>query len=109
MHYTYIIYSSSTDRFYIGSTSDEISQRIRRHNAPHRGFTSMANDWRLVYLEQFDSIQQARKRERQIKAWKSRKRMNLLIRIFAFLKIKEPQPLFQVLHHGSPLPTPWSP
>jgi predicted GIY-YIG superfamily endonuclease len=41
----------------------------------------MANDWRLVYLEQFDSIQQARKRERQIKAWKSRKRMNLLIRI----------------------------
>ncbi|MEW6134992.1 MAG: hypothetical protein AB1583_04680 [Bacteroidota bacterium] len=38
----------------------------------------MANDWRLVYLEQFDTIQQARKRERQIKSWKSRKRVEAL-------------------------------
>jgi putative endonuclease len=78
MHYTYIIYFISVDRFYIGSTSDEISERIRRHNAPHKGFTSMANDWRLVYFEQFDTIQQARKRELQIKSWKSRKRVEAL-------------------------------
>jgi putative endonuclease len=78
MPYTYIIYSPSADRFYIGSTADDINQRIRRHNAPHRGFTSMANDWVLVHLEQFDSIQQARGRERQIKAWKSRKRVEEL-------------------------------
>jgi predicted GIY-YIG superfamily endonuclease len=32
----------------------------------------------MVFCEQFDSIQQARSRERQIKAWKSRKRIEAL-------------------------------
>ncbi len=67
----------------------------------------MANDWRLVYLEQFDSIQQARMRERQIKAWKSRKRMNLLIWVLLFLKLKSLNHYFKFYttgalyqHHG---------
>ncbi|MEW5845310.1 MAG: GIY-YIG nuclease family protein [Bacteroidota bacterium] len=78
MPYTYIIYSPSADRFYIGSTADDLLQRIRRHNANHKGFTARANDWSLVFCEQFESIQQARSRERQIKAWKSRKRIEAL-------------------------------
>ena len=30
------------------------------------------NDWEIVYSEEFDSIQKARFREKQIKNWKSR-------------------------------------
>ncbi|HDP76153.1 MAG TPA: GIY-YIG nuclease family protein [Bacteroidales bacterium] len=78
MPYTYIIYSHSADRFYIGSTADDLQQRIRKHNSHHRGFTARANDWGLVYCEKFESIQQARSRERQIKAWKNRKRIEVL-------------------------------
>ncbi|WP_353851497.1 GIY-YIG nuclease family protein [Tenuifilum sp.] len=72
MPYTYIIYSRTIDRFYIGSTSDDINERVRKHNSKHKGYTARANDWTIVHVETFDTIQQARSRERQIKSWKSR-------------------------------------
>ncbi len=75
---TYIIYSKSADRFYIGSTAGDLAERIRRHNSNHKGFTGQASDWVLVHLETFGSIHLARLRERQLKAWKSRKRIEAL-------------------------------
>ncbi|PLX09953.1 MAG: excinuclease ABC subunit C, partial [Marinilabiliales bacterium] len=30
-HYLYIIYSKNKDRYYVGSTSDDLESRIRRH------------------------------------------------------------------------------
>ena len=67
------------DKFYVGSTSDTLIERIRRHNSIHTGFTGRANDWKLVYEENFDDKTMAIRREREIKSWKSRKRIELLI------------------------------
>ena len=75
---TYIIYSKSLDRYYIGYTSD-IEKRILRHNQKGKGFTGKANDWELVYKEVFLSKTAAYKREREIKSWKSRKSILELI------------------------------
>jgi len=76
---TYILYSPSQDKFYIGSTADLMEERIRRHNSNHSGFTGRTNDWHLVYKEEFTDKSMALKREKEIKAWKSKKRIKALI------------------------------
>jgi putative endonuclease len=78
MYLTYILFSKSLNKYYIGSTSD-IQERIRKHNSNHKGFTGKTNDWELVYTEKFDSIQKARFIEKQIKNWKSRIMIEKLI------------------------------
>jgi len=77
--YFYILYSQSLDKFYVGHTSDELSERLRKHLSNHSGFTSKAKDWIVVYREIFDNKAEAFKREREVKGWKSRKRIEQLI------------------------------
>ena len=78
MHYTYILYSQTLDRYYIGATKD-ISKRIEKHLQSKRGFTSKAKDWELKYSEAFETRSEALQRERQIKSWKNRKLLEQLI------------------------------
>ncbi|HWK99977.1 MAG TPA: GIY-YIG nuclease family protein [Parapedobacter sp.] len=78
MHYLYIIYSTKRDRYYVGSCRD-IPERLRRHNSNHRGFTGSASDWELVYHEIYASKPAVMFREREIKSWKSRKRIEWLV------------------------------
>jgi putative endonuclease len=79
MFKTYILYSTTRDRFYVGSTGSYLSERIRRHNSNHKGFTGKIGDWQLVYFESFESRELAYKREPEIKAWKSRIKIETLI------------------------------
>ena len=80
MQYTvYIIYSSTADRFYVGFTGDEIEERLRKHNSNHKGFTGKFNDWQVVYTEIFTTKQEAMVREKEMKAWKSRSKIQTLI------------------------------
>jgi len=79
MAHTYILYSESADKYYVGYTAAELRERIRTHQSKHRGFTGKASDWRLVWSEQFVSKAQAYARERQIKGWKSRKMIEKLV------------------------------
>ena len=67
------------DRYYVGHTADP-EGRLRRHNTEHKGFTGKASDWKLVYKEQFASKEEAYQRERQVKAWKNRPRIENLIK-----------------------------
>ena len=78
-HVLYILYSHKKDRYYIGSTSDNISDRIKKHNTNHSGYTGGLGDWVLMYSQEFDTVNEARKREFQIKKWKSRKLIEALI------------------------------
>jgi putative endonuclease len=79
MFFTYILYSQSADKFYIGSTANEPEYRLYQHNNQHKGFTSQANDWKIMWTQSFSTMSEARSMERQIKAWKSRKRIIKLI------------------------------
>ena len=67
------------DKYYIGSTTDDLQNRLRRHLSDHKGFTSRAKDWIIVYSEQYQDIYEARQREIQIKNWKSKKMVQKLI------------------------------
>ena len=75
---TYILYSKTKDKYYIGYTSD-IDARLIRHNQKSKGFTGNVNDWELKYVERFESKVAAYVRERQIKSWKSRQKIEKLI------------------------------
>lgn len=76
--YFYIIYSESIDKYYIGYTIN-CSQRLVSHNSNHKGFTGNSNDWKYVYQEAFQTKREAYAREREVKKWKSRKKVEILI------------------------------
>ena len=78
MTYFYILFSKQLDKFYIGHTNN-VEERLRKHNTNHKGFTGKANDWEIVYLEEFDTKSEAYAREREVKNWKSRSRIRDLI------------------------------
>jgi len=78
MFFAYILYSSLLNKYYIGSTSD-IEQRIKKHNTNHKGFTGKTGDWILNWKEEHPSKEEAYKKERQLKAWKSRVMIEKLI------------------------------
>jgi putative endonuclease len=78
-YYFYILFSKSLNKYYIGHCSN-IEERLRKHNTNHKGFTGKANDWVVEYQENYDLKTEAYSRERQIKKWKSRKRIENLIK-----------------------------
>ena len=74
----YILFSSTKNKFYIGYTS-ELEERIIRHNQKSKGFTGNTNDWEIVYTENYTTKSEALLREKQIKSWKSRAKIQELI------------------------------
>ena len=79
MPYTvYILNSPTKDKYYVGYTAN-LKDRIIRHNQKSKGFTGSTNDWILVYQENFDSQSEATQREKQIKSWKSKSKIQALI------------------------------
>jgi putative endonuclease len=77
--YCYILYSKSTDKYYVGYTADDLQNRLLKHNSNHKGFTGKIGDWSLMYQEIFDNKTDALKREAYIKKQKSRKFIEKLI------------------------------
>jgi len=79
MIYTvYILISEKRNRYYIGCTSN-LSKRLVRHQQKSKGFTGSVNDWELKYKEEYISKKAAYQREKMIKKWKSRKKIEQLI------------------------------
>jgi putative endonuclease len=72
MCHTYILFSKTINSYYVGYTCNDLSERLRKHNTNHKGFTGRANDWIKVYSENHQSKTEAYARERYIKSRKSR-------------------------------------
>ena len=71
MFYAYILQSQKDNSFYIGYTQD-LTKRLEKHNSAKRGYTATKKPWEIVYWEAFPSKTEAIKRERFLKAQKSR-------------------------------------
>ncbi|RZS94719.1 GIY-YIG nuclease family protein [Cecembia calidifontis] len=66
MYFVYILYSSKTDKFYIGST-DDLESRLKHHNYGATPSTkSGAPNWRIVHKEILPDKSSALKRELEI-------------------------------------------
>jgi putative endonuclease len=74
----YILRSETSGRYYVGSTN-ELDRRLSEHGRGHALATRGRGPWKLVYQEEFPTLQQARRRENQIKGWKSGKLIAALV------------------------------
>ena len=72
MYYTYILKSISSERYYIGQTSDLVL-RLKRHNENLVKSTKNRGPWEIVYFEEYETRSEAMQRERYLKSLKSRK------------------------------------
>jgi putative endonuclease len=74
MHYCYIIYSQSANRFYVGETNNFL-RRLEENNSHFfkSSFSSVANDWVEYLIFELPDITAARALEKHIKKMKSRK------------------------------------
>jgi len=66
MYYTYIIRSLTNSRYYTGSTNDLVD-RIRRHQQNRSKATTGKGPWELVYTESFNTRSEAVRKEFDIK------------------------------------------
>ncbi len=69
MIYTYILKSLKDSGYYVGITKD-INERLKKHNEGGVSSTKNRKPFKLVKYECFGSYLQARKREKEIKAYK---------------------------------------
>ena len=82
MFTVYILYSKTADKYYVGHTNN-VDIRLVKHNSPvfHNEFTRKNGPWVLVYKEDgYETRKEAVARETQIKKWKSRKMIEMLIK-----------------------------
>ena len=77
-YYVYILASKRNGTLYIGVTNDIIRRVYEHRNSLIPGFTSMHGIHGLVYYEQFDDIQYAIQREKQMKKWNRRWKIKLI-------------------------------
>lgn len=61
MPFVYVI-QSKEGLIYVGSTID-IDKRLYQHNNKLAGWTKRGNDWKIIQLEEYDTLSEARKRE----------------------------------------------
>ena len=76
-YYVYIL-SNATRTLYVGVTNDLV-RRVYQHKQKRiEGFTKKYNVEWLVYYEQTGDIREAITREKQIKAWRREKKVELV-------------------------------
>ncbi|HEY9001675.1 MAG TPA: GIY-YIG nuclease family protein [Mucilaginibacter sp.] len=79
VYYVYILANKVNTVFYTGVTSD-LEGRIWQHKQKvYKGFTSRYECNRLVYYEEFQWIQDAIAREKQIKGGSRQKKIDLIV------------------------------
>jgi putative endonuclease len=74
----YILQSLKDKTYYVGSTQD-LSERLQRHNQGRSKYTKAKRPWKIVYHEEFPDRSSALKRENQIKR---QKRKNFIEKLF---------------------------
>jgi putative endonuclease len=75
---TYILFSPSRDRFYIGHTAD-LGARLRQHLSGATRSTASVDDWQVVFIQTATSRRDAMALESAIKGSKSRRSVSRYI------------------------------
>ena len=73
-----IIYSAKIDCYYVGSTNNLVD-RLKRHNSGRSTFTKRGVPWILIYKKEYPTKSEAYQAELYIKSQKSRKYIEDLI------------------------------
>jgi|SRR5579871_987546 len=77
-YYVYILASRRNGTLYIGVTGDLVRRVWQHHEGLIDGFTKKYGVKKLVYFECFEDVRHAIHREKRLKKWKRKWRMNLV-------------------------------
>jgi len=77
-YYVYILASKRNGTLYIGVTNDLVRRVYEHKNNLVKGFTSKYNVHRLVYYEETNDIDVALNREKQLKKWRRKWKLELI-------------------------------
>ena len=69
--FVYILQSEVNNRYYVGSTID-LERRLDEHNNGKSKYTRFTRPFKLVFVQEFGNIIEARKLEYKLKSKKSR-------------------------------------
>ena len=75
----YILQSEKDGSYYVGHTNN-LEDRLKRHNEGRSRYTCGREPWKLVHREVFDSRAEAMQREQEIKKKKNRAYIDYLVR-----------------------------
>ena len=78
-YWVYIIQSQKKGSYYVGSTNN-LDDRVKRHNEGRVKYTKGRGPWELVYCEEHPDRSCAMKREYEIKSRRSREAIETLVR-----------------------------
>lgn len=76
--YVYILTNKGNNVLYVGVTADLVKRVYEHKHKMVEGFTKRYNVSNLVYFDRCDSIGGAIAREKQIKGWLRRKKIELI-------------------------------
>ena len=71
IYYTYILQSEVDGSFYIGQSND-VENRLIKHNEGKSKYTSKKIPWKIAYFEEYETRKEAIQRERFLKKQKNR-------------------------------------
>ncbi len=77
-YYVYILANGKNGTTYVGITSDLIGRIWEHKNKVNHGFSSKYNIDRLVYYEIFNDVNEAIDREKKLKLWKRKWKIELI-------------------------------
>jgi putative endonuclease len=80
-YYVYIMASKRNGTLYIGVTNDLLKRVYEHKNNFVDGFTKKYSVHSLVYFEQYDDIESAIIREKQLKKWNRKWELELIERV----------------------------
>ena len=78
MYYVYILTNWSNKVLYIGITNNLVRRCYEHKHKIIRGFTEKYNVNKLVYFDTTNDVNEAIKREKQLKGWTRSKKINLI-------------------------------
>ncbi|MBI3140759.1 MAG: GIY-YIG nuclease family protein [Rhodocyclales bacterium] len=77
-YYVYILASGRNGTLYIGVTNDLIRRVWEHKNGAVEGFTKKYDIHHLVYFEQTEDVSSAIQREKQLKKWERKWKLDLI-------------------------------
>lgn len=77
-YYVYILSSKKNGTLYVGVTNDLEARVLQHKQKTNEGFTSKYGVMLLVHFETFQYINDAIKREKQLKKWNPQWKINLI-------------------------------
>jgi len=79
MYQIYILESKTNGRYYIGHT-ENMAIRLKRHNRGLVKSTKNYKPWKIIHTENYDTKQEAYRRELEIKSYKGGSAFKKLIK-----------------------------